>query len=357
MSDKLRYTDRIVGCCQGMTLVEVMVAMAIVAIISGVVWNVSLIQSRSADKSTSVLQSAGSAKSALELIKRDLFRAGYGVLDLHSQTHQKNMAFFIQDGGTGASDKLYLFDGSYIDLTELRYDLFAELGYANIKTNTGTAVTLDRLDLDSRLSSRDNKYGSSSNPNEFAGNIWQTIITNSDTAGSKIAKISSIIGKTLNLDRTVTGSKVGPAVYYCVDWDGNDTSCHPAGGNIPVLRRSSRTSGGRQPVSENIVDMQVVYKSGSNLYGCGNLYDCSTGDPPSGFTCNGGGMNPFIPGSIDMVRISLVSFSGVSESATPTVQVANGRTWGGANDQDANGNYRNYKIHTISVHPRNNIEL
>ncbi len=340
MMHMTKNLSRIARNNKGMTLVEVMVAMIIVAIIADIVYNVSLSQMRSVNESGSILESAGSPTTGIELMKRDLSLAGYGTLDMLDTEHQKNIALLVKDGGNAKADKLFLFDGSYIDITELSYDFYGELGHASITAGAGTtAITLDRLDLDSS-SPNDNKYGPAlSDPKEFAGAIWQYVITNSSNPLKKVAKINSIAAKTLTLDAAVDGTMLGPAVYYCVDSDGTDASCHPPGASLQkVLRRSSRISGGRQPVAENIVDMQIAYKVGTTWY------------------CDGAGacpLNPFYAGDVDLIRISLVAQVGTISPSDPNyanvINVENGPAWG--NDGNT------YQAFTTSVRPRNNIEF
>jgi prepilin-type N-terminal cleavage/methylation domain-containing protein len=345
---------RLLAGDQGMTLVEIMVTMVIIAIISGIVWNVSLFQMNSANKAGSVLEQEGAPTAALELLKRDLALAGYGILDEPlNQPHTKNASLFIRDGGSGP-DKLYLNDGSYLDPVELGYDICNYAGYGLIKTGSGTTnITLklkdpcpydeqdscsntNPLDLDECPSQFDTSYGGDTN--EFKGGIWQYVITNSVNPNSKVAKINTITGNTLSLDSAVTGNKVSPAVYYCVDYDGNDNNCHPAGGPTMVLRRSSRDSGGRQPVANNIVDMQIAYKRGTKWY------------------CDGAGtcpMNPFYAGEVDLIRITLVARTGSISSSDPAytdlTTVENGPSWG-------NDGYT-YRVFSTSIKPRNNMEF
>ena len=334
--------------CQGMTLVEIMVAMVIVSIIGGIVYNVSLTQMQSVNEAGSVLESSGSPSTGLELIKRDIALAGYGTVDIEDKSHLKNMAFLIADGGSGP-DKLYLFDGSYIDVNELAYDFYGELGYSLITAGlNSSSITLERLDLDNMTSQYDDAYTSDSN--EFMGGIRQYVITNSTDPARKTAQIVSISGETLTLDGAVRGDKVGPAVYYCVDVDGTDSSCHPSGGATHVLRRSSRRSDtyrdssanvideGILSVAESIVDMQIAYKMGNTWY------------------CDGAGscpLDPFYAGEVDLIRISLVVRVGTIPSSDPayanTTAVENGPSWG--NDGSA------YRVFTTSIRPRNNIEF
>lgn len=352
--------------CHGMTLVEIMVAMVIVSIIAGIVWNVSLTQMQSAEEGGSVLESEGAPTAGLELIKRDLAWAGYGVLDISNKKHPKNSAFFIRDGGANGSDKLYIHDGVYIEGQELAYDLNNSIGFAHIVAGSGTAsLTLgfpsvdgtsntlietlrnctpnNPLNLDQCPSEFDTTY-SGGDANEFKGGIWQYVITNTQNYNRKVARITSVntAAFKLNLDNPVNGGSstnpdvddlVSPAVYYCVDFDVTDANCHPAGGPKEVLRRSSRSFSGRQPVAENIVDMQVAYKKGNKWY-CDGIGPCPT--------------NSFIPGEIDLIRITLVARTGKS-AGNAILSVENGPNWG--NDGFA------YKTFSTSIRARNSIEF
>ncbi len=340
------YRQNIGLCQKGMTLVEIMVAMVLVSVISAVIYNIALTQMKSVSASGSVMETSASATAGIQLMQRDLAFAGYGSLDLLDELHQKNIAFYIEDGGDNQPDKLYLFDGSFIDIEELSYDFYGELGHSPIVSGSGTTtLTLERLDLDNAVSEYDNEYAG--DVNEFKEGVTQYVITNTDDPAKKVAVITGISGTQLTLDSAVSGTQIGPAVFYCVDWDGSDALCHPAGGPTEVLRRSSRDSGGRQPMVEGIVDMQIVYISGSGA--TATTYGAETTTPTL--------MDPFYAGSINLIRLSLVSRSGTSPDLPVPVQVANGKSWGAATDLAANGEYNQYRAYTINICPRNNIEF
>jgi hypothetical protein len=320
----------------GFTLVELMVTLVITIAIGGIAGAILLAQHKSVMNNASIFDVRSPSYAATELLKRDFSQAGYGVLDLSDIAHPKNLAFFIQDGGNSNPDKIYLFDGSYINYTELEKDIFAEIGYAFFGGN-GTTITLDHLNLDQ--GKIDNCY-SGGNCDEFQGGVFQYIITNSTNVAQKVARITTITGNTLTLSNGVSGgptkSLVSPAIYYCVDSDGTDTLCHPAGAETRILRRSSRSSGGRQPVVKGIVDMQVAYKDNTNTWYCDGTGTCP--------------MSPFIPGNITLIRITLISERDrQTQGGTSTAQAENGRTW--------NASDKIYTPYTVAIRPRNNIEF
>ena len=324
---------------RGFTIVELMVALVITMIIGGISGAIFLAQHKSVLENESVFDVRAPAYAATELFKRDFSQAGYGVLDFSSIDHPKNSAFYIEDGGQSAPDKIYLFDGSYIQDKELEKDIFSDVGYSSFH-GTGTNIMLDHLNLDEGRD--DDCYGS--NCNEFLGGIYQYIITNSTDPMKKVARIISINGNSLHLDKAVGGgtkkSLASPAVYYCLDVNGTDSTCHPSKPNakIKTLRRSNRSSGGRQSLASDIVDMQVAYKDKAGHWHC------------DGNVTNSCPMSPFIPGDITLIRITLISErKAVVTGDNSTIRAENGRLW-------RNREYI-YNPYTIVIRPRNNIEF
>ena len=331
---------------KGLTIIELVITLLLVIVLTGVVYNIAKIQLFNANEGGTSFEASGPVYAALELMKRDIALAGYGVLDLTSVNATKAFSLYIEDGGNNNPDYLYLFDGSFLSPDEVAKDIFAELGKTNFTIVGGQTIKVDTLDLDYKadivnwkLSGYDASYGSnSSSPdywNEFKGNIFQYIITDSSNPNQKVAKINSIdtTNKTLTLDRSVNGSIVGPAVFYCVDSDGSDSNCHPAGGEIEVLRKSSRNTGGRQPIASKIIDLQIAYRDRS-----GNWY-CTD----STATCP---MNPFYADNIELIRITLISRIGITDDNSTTIQAENGPIWG------KDGFI--YKSYTVEIKPRNN---
>ncbi len=265
----------------GFTLIELLIAITITIIILTAAYAIFTSQHKSYVRRSNIKKIQETVKATLELIRTDIMMAGYGASD-------KKLAFYFEDGGSTGPDKIYVNDWRFISESEL---LMGVYGDTQITGVSGNNVTVAALDLDSCTGCYNNCY--TGNCNEFQGGISQYVISNDELAPlNKVAKIKSISGFTLALDQTLEGSRVAPAIYYCVDT--GDTACHPSGSTETlVLRRSDRSSGGRQPLASNIVDLQVAYRDTD-----GNWYCDGSGACP---------MSPFDPGKIDLVRVSIVA--------------------------------------------------
>jgi len=280
---------------RGMTVVELIVVLAIMSIVTGALYSTFVNQQSSYTRQSQIQNIQESAQTGIVILKRDIMMAGYGV--------DKSLALYIKDGGSTGPDEIYINDASFIDESDLLDSIYGETGF----TGSGTSnITVDTLDIDS------------DGTNDFQGGVWQCIITDNGT--NKAAKINSISGNQLSLNSSVSGSYVAPAIYYCVDSE--------------ELKRSDRSSGGRQPIISNIVDLQVAYKDTN-----GNWYCDGTGSCP---------MSPFNPEDISLVRITLISRiekkTGRHLLSRP-ISAENGPTWG-------NDKYR-YRAYSVSVCPRN----
>jgi len=246
--------------------------------------------------------------------------AGYGV--------DKSLAFYIQDGGSNGPDNLYINDWSFIDEDELLKGIY---GQADITGGNGTSnLTLNTLNIDS--SANDNCY--TGNCNEFQGGIWQYVIVNGTDPNRKVARILSTGASSLNLDGNVSGNssapEVAPAIYYCVD-DGTNSNCFVDGQNR--LRRSDRSSGGRQAIGNNIVDMQIAYRDNNGVWYCsGGSSSCP--------------MNPFDSTSINLIRISIVV------RTTLTTGTGTGRPALENRNAGSPDNF-SYRVYTTQIVPRN----
>ncbi len=289
---------------RGMTLIELMTVIAITSIALLAISSTFIAQQKSYIAEGEITEIQETGQTALTMLKRDMMMAGYGV--------DKKLAFYIEDGGNNAPDKIYINDGEFIDEDKLLSGIYGQTSF----TGSGTAITVDSLDIDN------------DGDNEFQGGIWQCIITNTDDPSKKVAKISNINGNQVNLDRAVEGSQVAPAIYYCVDED--------------ILRRSDRSSGGRQPLASNIVDLQVAYRDKDGYwYGVSGCNGSGLGD---GFCTR----NPFDPEEITLIRLSLVVCSEKKvERARGTGRPAVENRNGGAADDFI------YRVLTLEVRPRN----
>lgn len=278
---------------EGMTLVEMMVAIGITAIVMAMTIPIFVSQYGNYTRGRNVRQTQQAGQEVIEILRADLMHAGWSVLP--------TMAFFFQDGGLGGSDAIVLNDTGIINLDRnpgLRSLLIAGdcAGGARFLLNGGNSLTLSTgLDLNS-----DGKE-------DFIGARRQYVISNSTNPLNKVTYITSATDGAhalLGLDGTLGGNYVAPAIYYCVDDGTNGTNC--SGDPTPsfVLKRSDRSSGGRSPMAENIVDLQVAYQdSGGFWYG-------AAGCSGSGFNtkdlCS---RNPFDPTQIALIRLSIVSRS------------------------------------------------
>ncbi len=314
----------------GMTLVELMVSLSILAIVMVTVVGIFGAQYRNMGRDRGVKEATREGQISFEFLRLDLMEAGWSVAP--------EMSFYLEDGGTGRSDKIYINDTAVIDFASNMDQLISEKcpGCSRIDAGSGTnSVTVNDLDVNG------------DGVDDFAGAAYQFVI--SDDGASKIARILSVSGNQLTLGNALGGSRLAPAVYYCVD-DGN-ADCHPASSTDPlwVLRRSDRSSGGRQAVAEDVVDLQVAYRDANgDWYGEAGCVGSGTGPGK----CQ---MSPFDPRSIDLVRLTLVVRSrnqnrdllGDPRYCRPAVE---NRAAGVGADECG----RVYRLFSMMIHPRNN---
>lgn len=382
------------------TLVELMVTLFITVSIVGILGSILLSQQKSVFEFQSILETQSPAQAACDLIRQDIMQAGFGSLVVYDEneqhyyapedmrSHTKNLAFYIKDGDLdddGSSelpDKLFLFDSSYIDYHELKNVFFSDIAYAVIDSPLSTkqdTVTVNSLDLDKDKNNTCycSNSSSCSDCDEFAGGINQYIITDypfldlgssSEPGDLKVAKINSISSNQLSLDSAIKGTRIAPAIYYCVDYDGNDSSCHPSSTDITkVLRRSDRSTGGRQPIISDIVDMQIAYKDNDGWWYCCDTDDAFTGsdysvkcadddkrpfqtpckcqkkDLDGHYVCP---MNPFYPDEITSIQVTLITKTDDIEG-NATISSFNGRDWSDGH----------YSLTSFEVRPRNSIDF
>lgn len=287
----MRSTLGALAQAKGMTLVEMMVAIGVTSVVMILSISIFMSQNKSYVRSKNVKEVQESGQTMVEILKRDIMEAGWSVLP--------RMAFFFEDGGAGGSDRIYVNDTSLIrpsvpaHLTRMISEDCS--GGARITAGSNTsAVTVSRMDIDDEEGD-----GDSSGQFDFRGRVFQFVI--SDAVTNKIAKINNITsGTQLGLDRVLSGTFVAPAVFYCVD--NGDAQCRPSDSTDQrVLRRSDRSSGGRQPMMENVVDLQVAYQDRN-----GNWYG-EAGCAGTGVGANLCAMDPFDSRQIALIRITLVT--------------------------------------------------
>ncbi len=284
-----RTAGRLPGSTRGMTLVELLVAVGVTSIVATLSIAIFLGQFSHYERGKSVKQTQEAGQGTMELLKSEIMQAGWSVMP--------EMAFFFEDGGPNSPDRLYVNDTRLIDLSmpaERRMMILEECpgGQQILGGFNSSSPRIQKLDID------DDELDGDATGQDFKSAVWQYVISNDGVL--KIGKINGIAGgNQLSLDRVLGGTYLAPAVYYCVD-DGNAV-CHPAGSEHNVLRRSDRESGGRQPIAENVVDMQIAYQDvNNNWYGEAGCAGAGVGFGFCDFT-------PFDPKQIKLIRLSIVT--------------------------------------------------
>jgi hypothetical protein len=259
-----------------MTLVELIVAIGITAIIMGISIGIFVSQFKNYRSSQASKTSQSDAQKALSLIKEDIALAGWGV--------KPQMAFFFLDGGSNQPDQIYVNDATLIGI-------FSDNA---TKTTNNLLNMVDSNCAACRRYTDTNGTGTSDidgdGKNDFANVpvlVWTTggnaTIRDTDSGGKLKAAVPA-------------GSLVTPAYHYCVD-DGDAThSCYSTSPTAVhrALRREGRDTGGAlQPMAENVIDLQVVYGDGNTTYG-------TTAAPQ---------MNPFDPSKIKWVDLTMITRS------------------------------------------------
>ncbi len=386
----------------GFSIVELMITLTILTLFLGSLWVIFDSQMRNSSSGTDIQLNDQNARQIFKLLENELLLVGYG--------QDEDLAFFIKDNteiqGSWA-DLLYLSDWRFLGGDEIKSSWRQDGadnctgGIANIISGSGTqTVTVDCLDLDdyellgkhklinpfkkeafqkanNTWTSYNNCYGDNCTDNcqnngakicssdELMGGIWQTII--SDSTVQKVARIISISNKTLNLDQPLMGNKLVPAIYYCLD-QGANQECDSNPNTSFILKRSDRSSGGRQPLASDIVDFQVAYEDWNN-----NWYCDGTGPCP---------MSPFRPRNIKTIRVTIISRQDASNdignvakcnwknpqqtghmgpcttignnSTSTCISAENGQPWGCDCGSETELK-KTYYISTYTIHPWNTI--
>ncbi len=293
---------------KGMTIVELMVALTIMMIVTSAIYSIVLSQRKAYIKQESITETQEIGKIILTIIKRDLMMAGYGV--------DKKLALYIKDGGDNGPDELYINDWSFIDENELLAGVYGE---TKIIHNSGKSILVEKLNLDDCAQCSDNTYGDSNDPNEFES---QYVISDTDDPEKKVAKIKNVNRdtNTLTLQEEISGSYVAPAIYYGIVEEN--------------LKKSTRNTGGRQPLAQNVVDLQIAYQDKE-----GNWYCHERGSSP---------MTPFDPSKIRLIRVSIV----IRTKAKTDFNKTTGRPALENREEGEPDNY-SYRIYTTTFVPRN----
>lgn len=285
---------------RGITLVEILVVIVILLFVVSALYNTFSFQRRVKFRESTLIDLQETGQLVLNLIAHDLMMAGYGV--------NKKLALYIYDGGSNSSDKLFINDWTFLDEDELLGGIW---GQTKILAGAGTSlITLDTLNID-----KDGRQ-------EFKGGVSQFVISDTTSFNKKVAKISSIDNntKTLSLDMSLDGNYLVPAICYEIDNN--------------ILKKSSRDTGGRQPIANNVVDLQISYQDIEGNWYCTN----ATSNCP---------MNPFNPEKIALVKVSIVVKTDKRTSISSNPWPLENRSDG---PYDPNYSYRTY---SVEIAPRN----
>lgn len=312
-----------------MSLVELMIAIAV----TGVVMTLSLAiftdQTRNFKKGQETKEIQETNTECLDFLKRELAQAGWSV--------KPEMAFYFNDGGDSGSDNITINDTTLIDLdsqngTRLMTEGTGWGGCAKFSVSPADQITFSRPDFDINEDGKDDY-----NENSF-------VI--SDGNGNKVARIidKDKSSTALQLNGDLDGEYVAPAVYYCA------STCDVGGQSLPCLRRSDRSSGGKQPFAANVVDLQAAYRDrDGNWYG---LSGCSGAGSDGGASyCS---RSPLEPNKINLVRITLVTRStnpvGLKNDLKYCRPAAENRSGAALGSDECGFVYRSY---TVTIRPRN----
>lgn len=250
---------------RGFSTIELLVAMAIVAIVTSQALSLFASQQRNAIAQQDVLEVQEDSRLVAQLMTTDIRMAGFMV--------PKRLAVSSVDGGANGSDILCVSDASVIDPDELvdvsgRFD--GTRLAATLNGNAGSvSLTVAEMDIDGNGS------------NDYAANAGIII---SDGTDSHCARITSVAGGTVNFTPSTPGGfsvaggmgRAVPAVVYEVTGNG-------------LLRNKLR-------FAEQVEDLQIEF--GVDLNGDGEI----TGAEFPIHVINGSE-----PGSVRTVRLTVVA--------------------------------------------------
>lgn len=246
----------------GLTLVELLVAVAITAVVMTLSIGIFISQYRSYRSGHSMKTALADNQKAISMIKEDLALAGWSV--------RPELAFFIVDGNATGPDEIYVNDAGFL-----------EIDMHNATKTTDRLIRMVDSDCAACARYSGTSLMDSGDINGDGNNDFKNVpvIVWEDSSGRSFARNTDGSG---SLDSAVAaGSKVTPAVRYCLDLGSALTpNCHvasadPSSGLLVLRKQSIDTGGDRQPMAEDVVDIQVVYQDdGNNTYGNSGCSTC-----------------------------------------------------------------------------------
>lgn len=298
----------------GLTLVELLVAIAITSIIMAISIGIFVSQYKSYRASNAVKTSQAGSQKAIDMVRDDFALAGWSI--------KPEMAFFIRDGNSTGPDEIYVNDASLISIdsgndtkTTEHLVKMVDSDYAGAAHFSGNSVVAtSSLDIDG-----------DGNTTEFKS--VPVIIWNTDTNRANFGQTND----SRNLASAISNGWVIPAIRYSV----NTTNA--------TLGREARDTSGSQPMAEDVVDLQVVYQDdGNNTYGNSGCSTCQ--------------MAAFDASKIKRIDLNIVTRSHEKTKLPqdPTsCRPANGNR-AAATAGSAECGYE-YRVHTTRITPYNRI--
>jgi prepilin-type N-terminal cleavage/methylation domain-containing protein len=222
---------------EGMTLVELLVAMAISGIVVAAVYTAFITQQKSYTVQDQVAETQQNARVGLDLIAREVRMAGYGQPDwaLNADTDGDGDDEAVTDpvtvvDGGGGTDRITVI--GCFDSAPATLDVAASSG--------DTVLTLQNSDEASR-------FNTTTKNSIFVG-------------GFENAKITNISGRTITIDTdSTTSGNQGLIRSFDEDTEVNKVRAITYYVDDNTLRRDENTGAGGQPLAENIEDLQLTY--------------------------------------------------------------------------------------------------
>ncbi len=249
---------RIFGDAGSVTIMEILLAMAILTVAAGAFTRTYLSQQRAYERQYAVQERDFSLRLAANTLMRELQEAGYhaaGDALLSRLRDWVPMTYYPGDEGVrlDANPKITLRPGGQPDLITFLLELPSDSNPTRLATRAVDG-TLETVLSESRLA-RQYRVGD--------------LICIGEQTG--YARVTGVAGKILTIDTDPghhgnqplaqpfpAGTPVGEisVVTYAVFNDQNDPGCRRHRAGHPVLKRKAN-AGGFQPVAENISDMQI----------------------------------------------------------------------------------------------------
>jgi prepilin-type N-terminal cleavage/methylation domain-containing protein len=258
---------------QGVTLIELLIAMVIAALLVAAMYSFFLTQQRTYAVQDNVAEMQQNGRMALLTLVRNIRMAGYGAPAGCTLAPVNN---------TTGSDGIYVSDHSVIEMLPDSEIFYAELT-SNVSAGAG-AITVTKTNIDN----------DTNNHHDFAANKGLIISDGTNTEGLLIANsysagdpnITFSTGYTLQHNYSSSNTRVFPAIVY--DIKDNE------------LRENL------QPLALNIEDIQFSFEDSNGVWYCTGISGDQT-TPPTDIA------------SIRVVEINVVAKTNVQDAKETTL--------------------------------------